>query len=594
LKAATKLVIDGGMSLTIKGGGGTLFLGPAGVSITGTMVRINSGGGGGGAQSASPAAPAKPTPPVNDKAGKVAKPGAAMIEGGNGWMVTDHRKGVKITMEDRDTFSTTETLNVSPVKSWSEENPVKEIPKETWVKIRAHHNDAWETAIPLENVKVSINGSVFKTGLKLSEGVGKNTYSSTLDRAKAAVDEPGTLLIEQTPEGSLVVEVTREPGIEQEIESLRQSLQMQLDGAYRDTVKQMSEFQEQWDTYGYASIPMSGAQGLYAGGSSWVKDQADLFEVETWKSLGSDIADAASEALDYASEYAEETYDSIITSANAGADWVDENSDKLSSWNWWAEQADEAIVDARATAREYGHDAKENINDAIDFLEESAERVEKLLKHQNAILALPRHIAEGNPRKVQRFIDTVLMDIDPEMANAIKNNPDFHLVLELIADHDTALTYFAYVNLFIEAVPPNFYAYLNGKGGAYVAIEVLLLVALSFLSLGTGTAARAGMLAARLSAAAKTANNLRKLKKAQAAIAAFTKSFEVFMDSIETLKKLGQKLSKARNGGTFKKGSNGTTMTMKKNSIKRDARCRICKKTTHTTPRARRGCIEYK
>jgi len=229
----------------------------------------------------------------------------------------------------------------------------------------------------------------------------------------------------------------------------------------------------------------------------------------------------------------------------------------------------------------------------VDLLESSADRIEKLLKHKKAILALPRDIAEGNPRKVQRFIDTVLMDIDPEMAMAIKENPDFHLVLELIADHDAALTYFAYANLYLEAVPPNFYAYVGGKGDAYVVIEVLLLIALSFLSLGAGTAARASMLAARLAAVAKAANNVRKLKKAQAAIVAFTKTFEGFVDSAETLKTLGQKLSKSRNGGTFKKGSNGTTMTMRKESVKRDARCRICKKTTHTTPRAKRGCIEY-
>ncbi len=594
LKAATKLVVDGGMSLTVKGGGGTLFLSPAGVSITGPIVRINSGGGGGGAQSASPQAPAKPEPPVNDKPGNVAKPGSVLI-GKAIKGIMNKGAGGEIIVEDRDTFSNDPNkafASNSVVRDSSEFAP-KEIKKETWIKIRAHHNDAWETPIPMENIKVFINGGAFRSGLKLHEGVGKNTYSSTLERAKEAVDEPGTLLIEQTPEGPVVVEVAREPGIEQEIESLRQSLQMQLDGGYRDTVAQMSEFQEQWDTYGYASIPMSGAQGLFAGGSSWVKDQADLFEVETWKTLGSDIADAASEALDYAAEYAEDSYESVIKSANDGADWVDENSDKLSSWNWWAEQADEAIADARDTAREYGRDVEENINDAVDFLAASTENVEKLLKHKDAILALPRDIAEGNPRKVQRFIDVVLMDIDPEMAKAIKENPDFHLVLELIADHDTALTYFAYVNLYFEAVPPNFYAYLSGKGGAYVAIEVLLLVALSFLSLGAGTAARTSMLAARLAAVAKVANNTRKLKKAQAAIAAFTKTFEEFADSAETLKKLGQKLSKARNGGKFKKGSNGTTMTMKKDSVKRDARCRICKKTTHITPRAKRGCIQY-
>ena len=44
LKAGTSVVLDAGMSVTLKAGGGTIVLNPAGVAITGTMVRINSGG----------------------------------------------------------------------------------------------------------------------------------------------------------------------------------------------------------------------------------------------------------------------------------------------------------------------------------------------------------------------------------------------------------------------------------------------------------------------------------------------------------------------------------------------------------------------
>jgi len=54
LKAGTSVVLDAGLSITLKGGGGTIALDPSGVSITGSQVRINSGGGAGSANTQAP------------------------------------------------------------------------------------------------------------------------------------------------------------------------------------------------------------------------------------------------------------------------------------------------------------------------------------------------------------------------------------------------------------------------------------------------------------------------------------------------------------------------------------------------------------
>lgn len=72
LKAGTSVVLDAGMSITLKAGSGTVALGPAGVSITGSQVRINSGGGAGSAKGAAPTAPKAP------KAVDPGKPGSAV------------------------------------------------------------------------------------------------------------------------------------------------------------------------------------------------------------------------------------------------------------------------------------------------------------------------------------------------------------------------------------------------------------------------------------------------------------------------------------------------------------------------------------
>ena len=54
------VVIEAGMSVTLKAGGGFIVVGPAGVTISGTPVLINSGGSAGSGSGCSPDAPKAP------------------------------------------------------------------------------------------------------------------------------------------------------------------------------------------------------------------------------------------------------------------------------------------------------------------------------------------------------------------------------------------------------------------------------------------------------------------------------------------------------------------------------------------------------
>jgi type VI secretion system secreted protein VgrG len=57
LKAGMKVIIEAGLQLTIKASGGFVDIGPAGVTIQGTMVLINSGGAAGTGSGSSPSSP---------------------------------------------------------------------------------------------------------------------------------------------------------------------------------------------------------------------------------------------------------------------------------------------------------------------------------------------------------------------------------------------------------------------------------------------------------------------------------------------------------------------------------------------------------
>jgi type VI secretion system secreted protein VgrG len=60
IKGGMNIVIEGGVQVSIKAGGSSIVLGPDGVSITGAMVKVNSGGSPGSGSGASPVAPTDP------------------------------------------------------------------------------------------------------------------------------------------------------------------------------------------------------------------------------------------------------------------------------------------------------------------------------------------------------------------------------------------------------------------------------------------------------------------------------------------------------------------------------------------------------
>ncbi|MHC5060814.1 MAG: type VI secretion system Vgr family protein [Planctomycetota bacterium] len=60
IKGGMNVVIEGGMQLSLKAGGSFVDIGPAGVSISGAMVNINSGGAAGSGAGCSPEAPKAP------------------------------------------------------------------------------------------------------------------------------------------------------------------------------------------------------------------------------------------------------------------------------------------------------------------------------------------------------------------------------------------------------------------------------------------------------------------------------------------------------------------------------------------------------
>jgi len=72
LKAGVNVVIEAGVQLSLKGPGGFIDIGPAGVTIQGTIVLINSGGAAGSGSGSNPKQPedaveANPSKPGSER-----------------------------------------------------------------------------------------------------------------------------------------------------------------------------------------------------------------------------------------------------------------------------------------------------------------------------------------------------------------------------------------------------------------------------------------------------------------------------------------------------------------------------------------------
>ena len=393
--------------------------------------------------------------------------------------------------------------------------------------------------------------------------------------------------------------VTAQPSItEKEIADDRQLIIQRLDAAYLNLTDRMAPFQREWDAGPMAALLNSVRSGSAAGASEWGDDFADMFSKEMWTELGTKVQGMAGSALDAAGSYSKEVYNGIAestTQAAKRAGKVIENPDKtVFNWGWWQKNFEEAVHDAEKAVTDRVDGYVQSAQATAQTLSAAAKKAQKAFKHRDAILGLPELLVKGDPKPVQAFVDTVLMDIDPELAKEIKKDPKFHLVLELIADHDSILAYLSYVGLMVEAIPPNFLAYVAAKGSVYLLIELVLLLVTAILSAGAAAAARVGSLIARLAASsAKLAKAAKKIERAKEALDALIRAIEDFWQAATDLRALGEKLRIARQRGVVLRGSTKSTITARKQAIKRERKCRLCGSTQHTTPRHRIGTVKY-
>ena len=455
-----------------------------------------------------------------------------------------------------------------------------DIQEQQWVKIRAIHNDRWQTPLLAENIKITTNSIVHSEKSALNKSTLQSTVSETKELAvETQANEGGVVAFENLkPNTDLVIaEFKGEPGIEKEIENSRKSIEAYLDGIYNALVQDMSGFQQQWEEEGIFSLD----DGVINGTKGWGSDLVELFSPRIWQDMGDTLSASGSDAYDYLYNYANDTYDSITKS-------ITDEEGNLRNVTWFIAQLREDLSDIQQSTFETIDDAIDNAQSLYADGEDFLRKLECVAKNRQAILDLPKSLADGDIDAIELFVDTILMEIDPEWAKEIKESENFTKALAVIQDHSSAMLYNAYLSLIIEAIPPNFYTYHAGKAGAYIALEVLFTIALSILTLGVGAAARITAVTAKLALGTKRVSTLNHASKA---LNTFVDTTKGMVDVLQDYDKLADKLIKRPLGSV--KGKGNETLTMTKTNVKRSGKCRLCQSDKHKTPKLYRGEVNY-
>jgi hypothetical protein len=370
---------------------------------------------------------------------------------------------------------------------------------------------------------------------------------------------------------------------EKEIADDLEWITIQLDGIYNRLTDAMQPFQLKWLADPKFALAEAAWDGATEGGGAWVEDLGDLFDGETWEKMGKWISDLGAEAADGLAGYAKER-------AKRLAELLEKPERTIFSWSWWLKQAEEEVVEAQQNVKK----VKQTVVDAAEAANDAVKKAKVIWNHREEICQLPELIARGDVKGVERFVDTVVRKFDPKLANEIMASKDFYAVLQFISDPDGALTYITYVQLTLEAIPPNFYVYIGGKAGMYVLCEVILLIVTALLSAGAATAARLASLTARIAAnSARVAKVTKKIENAANAIQAFKEVIERFVSVAGDLRALGKKMNSARQR-IKKSGNSREALQLKRNTTRRDRKCRICDSTKHKTPaHPPVGCLDY-
>uniref|UniRef100_UPI00311FA8DA DUF4150 domain-containing protein n=1 Tax=Vibrio sp. TaxID=678 RepID=UPI00311FA8DA len=333
--------------------------------------------------------------------------------------------------------------------------PKIDLEEQKWIKVRAIYSDRWQTPIYAQNLTVTTNSVLHEENVALNALPARSTESESIDLANETQQIEGGVAVFNTLKpntNTVTVEFVGEPGIEKQISNIQESVEASLDGAYNALVDDMQGFRQQWDEKGYWTL----GDGVIDGAKAWGADIVDMLSPSFWGDAADTISDLSSSAIDKLAIYSADKFNTITKAM------LNEKG-QLNNPTWVLETLGREFDSFQDSVFQSVDEAIEEVGQLYAESQDVVRKLECIAKHRQTILALPQKISDGDVDAVQTFVDTVLMELDPEWAMEVKGHEQFPRAMAIIEDHDTILTYVTYLSLMLEAIPPNFYFYYGGK-----------------------------------------------------------------------------------------------------------------------------------
>ena len=219
----------------------------------------------------------------------------------------------------------------------------------------------------------------------------------------------------------------------------------------------------------------------------------------------------------------------------------------------------------------------------------SARAAERLINMRRAILSFPFVVASGDEAAIRGHIDSVMRSFDAAFADEILGHDDFALILEVIRHDDSVLSFMAYVGLMIAAVPPNFYAFVAGKGAPCLMLEAVLLAIGTLLSGGSAAALRIRQIEERLDDLEPDQTRASEALNIVDAADALVRMLQDFRRAADDVHQLCVGIPAARRAAA----GSGINITDRMAAIVADTSCRDCGSKKHTTTLSRMGTVNY-
>lgn len=349
-----------------------------------------------------------------------------------------------------------------------------------------------------------------------------------------------------------------------EAKEQREGIVLRLHSAFLRLADALQPFRELWQGGGAAAYQAAAECGWNPPHAKWLRAKRSVFDAELWGGVSGAMREAA------------------VPGDGAQSTEADE-------WVWWKEPlgglpAITGIQLVPGGLPDAPHDFTDGATGG------GANFAARLHEHRAEVFGLHALITKSDRQGIDDFLDHVLPVIRPKFAREVHASHNRQLIDELLAEHDSMLTWLAYMEMVFEAVPPALYAHLAGPGGATLMLELRLMLPLALLCTGPAIEDAIDELAGKLQCFVEDDEDPAPL---DAAVLEFADMLTEFMRAAKEVHELEELLSEARIEELEFPFPARSDLRTRKAAIRSDKSCRACGSLEHRGHGVRMGTVAY-